>query len=550
MNTALTSTTTAEQEFFLEQRLLVLRVFRLLMPAALPIYALTTLPGWFAGEPSLVKTTEASLFTLITLVIWLLRDKHVEWSVGLWHAGFLMVTLFSLLNNGPSLGVGMMFLAWSLSMVFFYDTFRLPPVIFSIAFCSLGYLFSEGVVGVEWVYPGHQRWLQMALSGVLLILSCDYLIMRLLNRTRTTLLEKLDAQITLAKGQRLESVGRLAGGAAHDFNNALMVIIGSAELLKDEKDPVQRNALIAQIDRAAEGAQATTQQLISFSSQRSEPGGRCQPAVCLREVAASMERLLPERLKVLTELEVGPDVPISRGQLQQVLLNLCLNARDAMPSTGTLTLSLRYSGDHAYISVVDTGEGIPEHLQANIFEPFFTTRPGLGSGLGLTMAKNAMEEAGGAIEVKSSANEGTRFTLSLPVLERPAHKRSVSQTVESGAVARERKILLLEDEPSVRATLSLILDRAGYQVVEVETVQQSLDATLDDISLVLSDAVLPDGNPRALIEKCHQEGVPVIVCSGYVKDDVLDQEVSGFLQKPVSREFLLREIGRVLKLAA
>ena len=549
MTSRIPDPTVAQEEFYLEQRLLVLRVFRALMPVALPLYAWLTLPGWFAGDPDIIRTIEAMLFALITAMVWILRERKIEWSIALWNAGFLMVTTFSLINNGAGIGVGMMFMAWSLSMVFFYDAFRAPPVIFLVVFLIIGWLVSANLFPTNWQYPGHNRWGQMASSGLLLVLAIDYLIMRLLRRTRTTLEEKLKAQLALANSQRLESVGKLAGGVAHDFNNALMVIMGTVELLKVESDPAKRDALLDQIDRATEGAQATTQQLISFTRQASMPGGTCSPEDCLTEVAASMRRLLPEQIKVRVEIEPGPNAAIPMGQLQQILLNLCLNARDAMPNGGDLTLGNHYSGDSVEVTVTDTGEGIDKETQKNTFKAFFTTKPGLGSGLGLTMVNRIVEEAGGEISVQSSIESGTRFRITLPVADAPIANRKAetpSNEIATNGLTGNRQILLLEDEPQVRATLSNILAQAGYQVTEAATVEESLNIALDGIDLVLSDAVLPDGNPRRLIEKSHSQKVPVIVCSGYMKDDVLDQDVSGFLQKPVSRKTLLETIEQVL----
>lgn len=380
--------------------------------------------------------------------------------------------------------------------------------------------------------------------------------------------KELEAQ--LRHSQKMEAIGQLAGGVAHDFNNILTVIQGHASLLNDEAicgDQTAR-ASVEQIAEAAERAASLTRQLLAFSRKNV-----MQPVdLDANEVVAAMIRMLKRILGEHIGLRVEPSAaPLyvhgDRSMMEQIILNLAVNARDAMPNGGSLVVrtseellgGARCSenpesspGRFARLSVIDTGQGIePGHL-ARIFEPFFTTKEvNQGTGLGLATVYGIVKQHGGWINVSSEVGKGTTFDAYLPIVERPAvpseieaSSRSVSGGVET--------ILLVEDESPVRRLARVVLERNGYVVVEAANGHAALaawDEHRDRIDLVLTDMVMPDGMSglqvaHRILEDCPQ--MRVIVTSGY-SVEVFGKELSqddriSFLPKPYRLQQLLRTV--------
>ncbi len=345
----------------------------------------------------------------------------------------------------------------------------------------------------------------------------------------------------LRQSQKMEAVGRLAGGIAHDFNNLLMVMRGNLELARETvaHDPEAAEDLL-EISRAVDRAAALTSQLLTFSRQK-VPELR---VLRLHEVVESSRRMLARVLgaEVRLDVDVPPDLPpvlADGGQLEQVLLNLAVNARDAMPEGGTLRLRgmTRFGlparvgpgtvvsdvpADWVVLEVTDSGVGIPPELYERVFEPFFTTKEvGKGTGLGLATAYGIMAGIGGAIDVAPGEFGGTTFTLWLPPTEvRPDETRPV--TVEY-AVANAGRILVVEDQPEVRRLTTRILERAGYVVTEAAHGREALALLAQSgraIDLVISDVVMPEVGGRALAETLRRDArpVPMIFISGYTPD--------------------------------
>ena len=382
----------------------------------------------------------------------------------------------------------------------------------------------------------------------------------------------LEAQ--LRQAQKMEAVGQLAGGVAHDFNNLLTAII-SFGTFAQEAIPAGNSAVqdIAEVLNAAKRAQSLTSQLLAFSRRKS-----VTPRVLnVNEVVASADRILRRLLGAHVELvtEAAGDlwnVKIDNDALEQVLLNLAVNARDAMPSGGKLVIRTRNvhtvpsspdaagaePADYVVIEVSDTGTGMSAATQARIFEPFFTTKPpGRGTGLGLSTCYGIIKQAEGFIGLSSELGSGTTFEVYLPRVSAP--KEAAAPRVEPAHVRGSEVILLVEDTEQVRKVAARILTRLGYKVIEATNGQDALErfATLaEKVDLLITDLVMPVLGGQALARQvlAQQPSLRVLFMSGYSQADLsgpsaVDAEAH-VLQKPFSPETLGRKVRQILDRAA
>jgi two-component system cell cycle sensor histidine kinase/response regulator CckA len=374
----------------------------------------------------------------------------------------------------------------------------------------------------------------------------------------------------LQQAQKMEAIGRLAGGVAHDFNNMLTSILGYAELLIQQigpDKPMGRD--LSQIQAAAQRAAALTKQLLAFSRKQA----LAMAPVDLNEVVRTLEpmlgRLLGARVMIATTLaddlhRVLADAP----QLEHLMINLSLNARDAMPQGGTLTIATRnvelgaadmaahpgaQAGSYAIMRVTDTGVGMSPEVQARIFEPFFTTKErGRGTGLGLAAIYGTVKQLGGFIDVDSRLGTGTTFTIYLPKTEQVAQTSRVStQTISPPGT---ETILLVEDEDSVRAFTKTALQRFGYRVLEAASAEAALivleHAEAPPIHLLLTDIVLPgmDGWELAVRLTQDRPDIQVLFMSGYADnwtDHPLLKQKAHLLEKPFSTSALFTKIRQL-----
>ena len=375
----------------------------------------------------------------------------------------------------------------------------------------------------------------------------------------------------LRQAQKMDAVGRLAGGVAHDFNNLLMVINGYTEVLLEqlEKDSATHNK-VQSIQQAADRAATLTRQLLAFSRKQLLE----LKVVDVNTVVGDMERLLRpligENIELVTRLSTQTGrTRADAGQLEQVIMNLVVNAKDSMPEGGKLTLQTAdvavgqsYShhrfiqpGRYAVISVADTGHGMDKETQSRIFEPFFTTKEkGKGTGLGLSTVYGIVKQSSGYVFAQSEVGAGTIFYVYLPRVEESAEEMSPAKTQQNEAGGCET-VLLVEDEESVRELVRVTLTSRGYKVLEAENGECGLriaDDFKERIDILITDVVMPGMGGRELAKRLVslRPGINVLYLSGYTEDAVVTQGVLGpgtaFLQKPFTLQNLAKKVREVL----
>lgn len=368
--------------------------------------------------------------------------------------------------------------------------------------------------------------------------------------------EKNELQAQLLQAQKMESVGQLAGGIAHDFNNILTVINGTAELLlMDIVDESPLRPELETIKRAGDRAAALTRQLLVFSRRQS-----LQPVMAnLNQICDQMhpmlERVIPENIEVRCELEAGlPDVLADHGQLEQVILNLAINARDAMPEGGVLriqTRTLTQGEPHVELIVEDTGTGMSESIRQRAFDPFFTTKePGKGTGLGLAMVYGIVQQSGGTIEIHSSPGEGARFRIVFPAAVARVDEKRVTEEPGSQEPA-EGTILLVEDNVEVQQLTARILEKEGYRVQLVKNPEEALKITSPP-DLLVTDVVMPEMSGPAMARLLRERfpDLPVLFMSGYANEDLSSltrMDHTDFIEKPFVTEDLKSRIQNLFQ---
>ena len=384
--------------------------------------------------------------------------------------------------------------------------------------------------------------------------------------------KQLEAQFRQA--QKMEAVGTLAGGIAHDFNNILTVILGHCELLL--RQPQGGDAFreeITEIQTAGTRAAALTRQLLAFSRKQ-----LLEPVVLdLNEVVTGLEkmlrRLIPEDIRITVSLEPGSArIKADRGQLEQIVMNLIVNARDAMAKGGQITIETKrlelddaYAEEHSYVvagphvmlAVSDTGSGMDRETKSRIFEPFFTTKEqGLGTGLGLSTVYGIVKQSGGSIEVYSELGRGTVFKIYFPEFgEQVSEARHMSPRDAAGSLYGSETVLLVEDEVSLRSLARRALEMYGYHVLEASSAEAAIQATRahdGPIHLVLTDTVMPGRSGPELVRVLTAErpDLKVLYMSGYTPEGILRhgllQGVGAFLQKPFTPDALVAKVRGVL----
>jgi signal transduction histidine kinase len=392
--------------------------------------------------------------------------------------------------------------------------------------------------------------------------------------TRAKLEQETRFQAKLAQSQKLEAIGRLAGGVAHDFNNLLTAISGFAELLEaDLEEGAGRIEDVREIRRAASRASELTSQLLTFARRQVVAPRVVSVNGLVTDVSRMLTRLLGEQIDLRLELTPArPYACVDPAQLEQVLVNLAINARDAMPRGGRLTIATSVASrvdsgiaeagrapdptPWVRLSVVDTGTGMTPEVASQIFEPFFTTKPmGQGTGLGLAMAYGAVMQAGGRITVDTVLGEGSAFHVWLPLVFAEAAEEAGAAHVERPGASNGRgRVLLVEDEESVRTLASRLLRGLGYRVEIAATGVEAVARSQADgpFDVLVTDVVMPGMNGRevAAALRARQPGLPVLFISGHSADvlDIRPDQDSriDFLAKPFTKADLAERLQTLL----
>jgi PAS domain S-box-containing protein len=375
--------------------------------------------------------------------------------------------------------------------------------------------------------------------------------------------EQLELEAQLRQAQKMEALGQLAGGVAHDFNNILAAITGYAQLLREEipeGDPRRDDA--EEIVAAATRASGITRQLLAFSRHQALETAVVDLADVARRTCAMLRPLLPAAIDLRGPEADAPPAHVrgDEAQFEQVLMNLALNARDAMPRGGVLSVgvtAVRPRGERpsAVLRVEDTGEGMPPEVQARIFEPFFTTKErGKGTGLGLAMVYGIVRQFGGEVRADSVVGEGSTFVVTLPLVDAP--RAADAPAPEAGsAPGRRRTLLVVEDDRAVRESARRLLERAGYEVLAAEHGGEGLRILAERggaVDAVLTDAEMPELSGREFATQAagRYPGLPLILMSGYAEPGETGEApwpgVVAFVQKPFLMGQLLATVRSTL----
>ncbi len=384
--------------------------------------------------------------------------------------------------------------------------------------------------------------------------------------------EKANLQAQLLQSQKMESVGRLAGGVAHDFNNLLHVIMGFVELLRRRMPADTRLAsYVDEIERAASRAHEVTRQLLAFSRRQVISPAPADLGVLVTRLSGSLSRLIGEDIELRVESAEGLwPVNVDATQIHQVLLNLAVNARDAMPSGGKLTVEMANirldesyrrrhaaarAGDYVLLAFSDTGTGMDKETLSHAFEPFFTTKEkGKGTGLGLATVHGIVEQSGGFVSVYSEPGQGTTFRIYLPRALDEAGPPA-AQVAEPPSHVGGGTVLVVEDEESVRRITAALVQSLGYEVVTACSGVEAIELCRADgpqIDVVLTDVVMPGTRGRELHDRLEalRPGIKILFTSGYTANviahhGILDKGVH-FIAKPFGIADLARALQQLL----
>jgi PAS domain S-box-containing protein len=384
--------------------------------------------------------------------------------------------------------------------------------------------------------------------------------------------DRVQLEHQLRQSQKMQAVGTLAGGVAHDFNNVLTVILSySGIILAGMQEGDRYYTELQEISRAAERAGDLTRQLLTFSRQQVVQTRELSINNVVSDVERMLRRIIPANISLVLRLNPHvATVQADSGQLGQILVNLVVNARDAMPDGGAIAIETSNvvleegqpplppdgpAGPYVQLVVTDTGVGMDEAVRARIFEPFFTTKEvGKGTGLGLATVYGIVQQSGGHIWVYSEPGVGTTFKIYFPALrsaESPRRGATVPQSMSTGS----ETILLTEDEPAVRFATRTILEQAGYKVIEAANGHFALDTfrqRMDEIDLVITDMIMPGMNGRELADQLRaiRPDIRLVFTSGYTDDTVLRQSLldqgSHFIQKPYTPQALTAKVREAL----
>jgi PAS domain S-box-containing protein len=391
--------------------------------------------------------------------------------------------------------------------------------------------------------------------------------------------EQKQLEEQLQQSQKMEAIGNLAGGIAHDFNNILNVIIGYSDILlldfqKHEKKDLQARYDVEEIRKAAKHAAHLTMQLLAFSRKQQLRATKVSLNHVISDMEIMLRRLIGETIQLEMKLDAGlKQVLADIGQCEQVLMNMVVNAKDAMPKGGKLLLKTENMvvseddaamlaegikpGEYTCFSVIDTGIGMSNEVKARIFEPFFTTKPaGKGSGLGLSVVYGIVKQHGGWIDVETQPGKGSKFKVCLPVIVGKEENKPPDAPVEQEFTGNGERILLVEDEIDIRKLVARVLKENNYSVFDAPSAEEAeiiFENEGGKFDLLFTDSVLPgkSGVALAKVLLAQKHSLKIIVSSGYLDDQsqwtAIQEKGYPFLKKPFGINELLNIIGKTLK---
>lgn len=491
--------------------------------------------------------------------------------------GFVVMAIASLLHFGPLIVVGFLFV---LALLVSVALLGRQEAVFVATALAVG-LSGAGVLQVYFpaLSPAAQTTLSSEQWARVIASSCVgiYGVLFVFQRLQTSLWLSLEKEIAArvrerrlvserekvlrgaASAQRLESLGRLAGGVAHDFNNALVVIQCGIEALYDDLDERERREIMEELRDGVERASSTARQLLAFSRRNVEDIGETDPSAVLARLHRESPRLVPAHVELEVCFdEAVPRVAVSEPAFEQLILNLLSNSLDALQQGGgkiRVTASMDPLTSGLLLCVEDNGPGMMTEIAEQAFEPFFTTKGDRANGLGLSTVWGVVHRHGGKVLLDSEPGKGTRITVRLPAVAADPSTHSVELRASSlmPHSGMRAPVLVLEDEAPVRAALRRILKNLELDVTEVSTVAEARRACRRQrYCLLLTDGVVPDGGVGAFIHEffARQPGASVILCSGYLEEDLSLEGIArgrfAYLGKPFAASELAALVTRLL----
>ena len=484
-----------------------------------------------------------------------------------------IIDILAWVTTGPQMATGIALVCTVLVALFFINKRAGAAVVLAFGLVVLihGVLVSQGHLAPYTFNRAPASPAALVRSGLssFAVLAVCYVCFAMIHRALFRALAQMDeerrnrdaaegarrhAEETMRANQHFEAMGKLTSGVAHDVNNALTSVLGNAELLKLSLPPGELQSFASDIIGGARSAAQTTRQLLSLNRQSICQPVSLNPAQTAAAITRLIGRLMPDNIRLHLDTPARRNILVDPADLQQALLNLLLNARDALPGGGAITLRIEDGpGPNVTFTVSDNGRGIPPAILPRIFDPFFTTKgPGKGTGLGLAMVKAFVEEAGGTIAARNNPDRGASFVLTFPECPKPTDQPAERPEAPAGPVGRH--ILVIEDREELLALMERVLTRGGHRVTAVsspEAALQKLDR--EEFDLLCTDGIFGSTPVSTVIARYRRNrpAAPVLLCTGHVDHELLGGGIASLrvelMRKPFTGTELLARVRRTLQ---
>lgn len=547
-----------------------------------------------------LRTVLLCIYPLVFPLLWATQDWFSQSRRASIFLGLMLFMSFLLQVRGGLTFSHASIVLWILLLAGLIFGLRGVMLALSVSLATLGiaaYLLASGIAPPidlwMWSYDNPEYWIRaaivLALFGGTSASAVVYIVQRLDKETRSlsaslerekrqrtelekTKLEKENAIRALADAQRIEALGRLASGVAHDFNNSLTIITGSAEAAQLE--PGLPDNVVSSLDaikRASLQAADMTRSLLAFGRKDPTKLEYVEVGELLNGMSESLRRLLPEDISFRISEVTQAIVQVDRGELERALLNLVINAKDSIDGQGEIIAgcrsiemtedSMKKPGTYVEIWVKDNGKGMPDEVKAKVFEPFYTTKPvGKGTGMGMAILHGVIKEAGGDIKIESSVGAGTTVSLHIPQVDQPVTETpaKLSAVKYHGIAGRIVSILIVEDNPDVLKVTAKTIENAGYAVsraADGDAALKLIKNSSTQFDLLCIDGVIPGTSSAKVIEFVQQNhpDMRIVVCSGYIEEELLRRGIRtgglAYVKKPYLSSELLGRIRDELRFA-